>query len=407
MSATFESLGLDKSLVEIVQSIGWNEPTPIQEKTIPDALEGKNVCGAAETGSGKTGAFLLPLINKLINNGFQEKFALIMAPTHELVIQISEVATNMCKYLDREVKIAAIHGGDNVVEQMSILSKKPHIIVATPGKISYLLREAIGFDLNSVCYIVFDEADKMSNTEFFDDIQIIVSSTNSKRQILLFSATMPENLYRFVNNFTKEASISSLTKANQVPSKLTEYMCTVRDTPLQKYQTLYYIINERPDDQFIIFIDRCRHAIILSLLLHNLGVSVGTLTGNMDSTARKKALKDLQMKNIRVLVSTYVSVRGIDVPTIDCVIIVDIPTEFSEYVHRVGRAGRAGRAGKSIIFVTKESKSRFQQLGAFLKRKLELYKLDYKAIKELEKTIEDAETIALTKYKKMSRGERV
>lgn len=397
---SFSDFGICKELLSSIEALGWKEPTPIQEKTMKQAINGEDVSGAAETGSGKTGAYLIPLLQRLVEKGKPEKFGIILAPTRELVLQISEVAKTLSGNLN--ISILPVYGGVDDVEQMAQLAKRPHIIVATPGRIAQLIRDAKGFDLKPVQVIVIDEADKMAAVEYFDDISIITSQVSKKHQIMLFSATMPKNLEKFTSLYSKDASIVSLGSREKVPDSLKESIVVVQQD--KKEACLVEIINNLSDSQFVIFMEVCRDATILKMTLENLGISVGSVIGNMTQFDREEQFQLFRENKVRVLISTNVLGRGVDIPNIDVVVNFDVPSSAKEYIHRSGRAGRASRAGLALTFVTKESQKKYKELEKFLARKLPTYKYDKDAVLKRMKEVGEAHDAAVEKYKKLSRG---
>ena len=397
---SFREFGVCDEIASVLDDMGWKSPTEIQKRTLNQAIAGEDVSGSAETGSGKTGAYLVPLLQRLFDKGKPDKFGLILAPTRELVIQITEVAQKIAEKLD--VLIVPIYGGVDDVDQMAQLAKRPHIVVATPGRIAQLIRDAKGFDLKPVQVIVIDEADKMAAVEFFDDISLITAKTAKQHQIMLFSATMPKNLEKFTSLYSKNASIVSIGSREKVPKSLKEAIVVVPQD--KKEACLYYLLNEQKDSQFVVFVELCRDASILAMTLGKLGISVGSAYGSMSQFDREEQFQKFRESEIRVLVSTNVLGRGVDIPNIDVVINYDVPSTAKEYIHRSGRAGRASRAGLALTFVTKESKKQYQNLEKFLDRQLKTYKYDKDKVAQLVKEVDEAHEFAVEKYKKLSRG---
>lgn len=398
---TFNSLGLCPEVVSAVNKYGWVIPTPIQQNTISKALEGEDVVGNAVTGSGKTGAYILPVIDLLLKAGKPKKFAVILAPSRELVLQIAEVCDSLTEGM--EITTATAYGGVDDVEQMAQLSKDPNIIIATPGRLSQLLQEAKGFNLKSTKIVVVDEADKMAAVVFYDDIRAIVSSCNFKRQLLLFSATMPKNVQQLADLATGKASIVSLSQRTDVPSTLQENIVVVLKE--KKDAALAVLLEEYKDVQVLIFAGSCRYAQILHDTLKEAKFSVGLVHGNIDQKVRMEQISLFRSNEIRILVSSDVASRGLDIPNIDVVINYHVPTQTKEYIHRSGRAGRAGRAGIAFTFVTKEEISVFQQLETFLKRKIALKKQNDEDIMHWIPIMNSAKEKAVEQFKINSRKE--
>ena len=399
----FSELGLLPEIVQAAENYGWKVATVIQESSIPKAARGEDVAGMAETGSGKTGAYLLPLLNRLIESGKPPKFGVILAPSRELVLQIAEVLSALAKGLD--ITISTAYGGVSDVEQMAELSKQPNIIVATPGRLSQLLTEAKGFNLNTTKVVVVDEADKMAGISFYDDIRVVVSSAAKERQLLLFSATMPRDVEKLAELSVSKASYVKLTTRESVPKTLKEYMTVV--IPGYRQETiLTALLEENPQESILIFIDTCRMAQIIADTLTDLDFSVALAHGRMEQAEREKQIELFKLGEKRILISTNVVGRGIDLPRIDIVINYDVPTNTKEYIHRVGRAGRANKEGIAITLVTKDTRAAFAKLENFLKRKLELMKIDEDDLKHWEPLVNKSKEKAVEKYKIASREKK-
>lgn len=397
----FSELGLLPEICAAAESYGWKYATNIQETTIPRAVKGEDVAGMAQTGSGKTGAYLLPVLNNLIAAGKPSKFAIILAPARELVLQIKEVCESLCKSLG-DISIVTAYGGVSDVEQMTQLSKQPNIIIATPGRISQLLTEAKGFKINTVKVIVVDEADKMAGISFYDDIRVVVASAAKPRQLLLFSATMPKDVEKLAELSLSSASVVKLTSSQEVPKSLSEYMVVV--PPSFKQETvLATLLEENDQESILVFVETCRIAIILHDTLESLGFSVAIAHGRMDQESREKQIELFKLGEKKVLISTNVVGRGIDLPRIDIVINYDVPPKPKEYIHRSGRAGRANREGIAITMVTKDSLNDYSKLENFLKRKLARKTIDEEDLQHWEPLVIKSKQEAVEKYKIASR----
>ncbi|OHS98472.1 DEAD/DEAH box helicase family protein [Tritrichomonas foetus] len=397
---TFQSLGLLPEICSASESYGWKYATQIQESTIPKAARGEDVAGMAQTGSGKTGAYLLPLLNRLMTEGKPTKFGVILAPTRELVLQIAEVCEALSKNLD--ISIVTAYGGVSDVEQMAQLAKQPNIIIATPGRLSQLLTEAKGFKINTVKVIVVDEADKMAGISFYDDIRVVVSAAAKPRQLLLFSATMPHDVERLAELSLSNTAVVKLTQRQEVPKTLKEFMVVV--PPGYKQETvLSAILEENQQESILIFVETCRIAQILADTLIGLDYSIALAHGRMDQEEREKQIELFKLGEKRILISTNVVSRGIDLPRIDIVVNYDLPSQPKEYIHRAGRAGRANKEGVAISMVTKDSRKEFVKLENFLKRRLEKMDIDEDDLKHWEPLVIKAKDKAVEKYKIASR----
>lgn len=349
---TFLDLGLCEEMVEATKELKWKNPTSIQSLAIPHGLSGKDIYGAAETGSGKTGAFLLPIIHHLLDKPEKEQFffGLIFAPTRELCIQIVDVANKLGKAIG--LKVFAIIGGVDETQQIRALKKKPHIIVATPGRFLQILRDSPDtIIVKNFKQLVFDEADEMfrKGTKL-EDIEKILKVIPNKRQTYLFSATMPGEIEELIQLSMSDPIKLSLTEENKVAKTITEYYAHAKTN--LKEVTLYYLLKTL-NKKALVFVNSSRRAHVFAKMLNDLNIKTTYFHGQLDQRKRENAVKSFRDGKFKVLVATSVSARGIDLPNVDLVINYDLPVDNPrEYVHRVGRAGRAGRPGMSIALVT-------------------------------------------------------
>ena len=397
---SFKDIGVCDFLCKTVEKLNWVHPTKIQAATIPKALKGENVAGMAETGSGKTGAYLIPVIQRLLENNKPRKFSIILAPTHELVLQIAEVAGTLCE--GQDIDIVPVYGGVDDVAQMAELAQDPHMIIATPGRLAQLAVDAKGFRLTPVQMIVVDEADKMATMTFYENISVILTKCAKERQLLLFSATMPQDVERLAALSVSEASVVKMGSKEQVPKSLKEYMITVPND--RKEAALACVLEEYQTSQVVVFTTTCRIAQVLTDTLKNLEFSVGCAHGRMEQKDREDQISLFRSGEMRVLVSTNVAGRGLDMPNIDIVVNYDVPDSPKEYIHRSGRAGRASREGIAITFVNKEDLEAYMRLERFLKRKLEQKMISEDDLKHWILRVVDAKDKAVQKYKVESRS---
>lgn len=396
---TFASLGLCPEVLAAIAKLKWEVPTLIQKSTIPKAILGEDVAGMAETGSGKTGAYLLPLLHRLIVSGKPALFAVILAPTRELVLQISDVLNTLTDGLG--ISHVTAYGGIDDVQQMALLAKNPNIIIATPGRLSQLLTEAIGFKISTVQMVVVDEADQMAGVSFYDDIRIIIHNSSKKRQLLLFSATMPQSVEKLAELSLSDTSFVKLSTKGKVPEALKEYMLPVRAE--RKEAALAAILDEYSNLFVVVFTSTCRIAEILKDTLANAGFSVNMAHGKMKQQDREEQISIFRAGESRILISTNVASRGIDIPNIDMVINYDLPSTPKEYIHRCGRSGRNGKNGIAITFVTLEDKENYLKIEKFIHRKLECKELTEKEIFKWIQIIRKCKDDAVAKYKIASR----
>jgi ATP-dependent RNA helicase RhlE len=346
----FQELGLTKQLVAALFALGYETPTPIQEQAIPKLLEGRDMIGLAQTGTGKTAAFGLPLIEMLIKEqkrpDNRTARTLILAPTRELVNQI---AVNLKAYVrNTPLKINAVVGGASINKQQQMLEKGTDILVATPGRLLDLVaRRAIG--LTTVRYLVLDEADQMLDLGFIHDLRKISKMVPAKRQTLLFSATMPKAIADLAADFLKDPVHVSVTPPGKAADKVEQYVHFVAGKN-DKTELLKKSLEENPEGRAMVFMRTKHTAEKLSKHLEHIGFKVASIHGNKSQGQRERALKAFRDNEIRVLVATDVAARGIDIPGVSHVFNYDLPEVPDAYVHRIGRTARAGRDGIAIAF---------------------------------------------------------
>merc|ERR1719442_278823 len=365
---TFSELGLVDVLCEACEKVGWKKPSRIQEEAIPVALSGKDVIGLAETGSGKTGSFALPILHALLETP-QRLFALILTPTRELAFQISEQFEALGASIG--VKCAVIVGGMDMVSQAIILAKKPHVIVATPGRLVDHLENTKGFSLKKLKFLVMDEADRILNQDFEVEVNKILRCIPTDRRSMLFSATMTKKVAKLQRASLKDPVKVEVSGSYQTVEKLLQYYLFIP----QKFKelSLVHILNEMAGNSFMIFCSTCSSTLRLALMLRSLGLTAIPLNGQMNQNKRLASLNKFKSKSRSILLATDVASRGLDIPHVDIVINFDIPTHSKDYIHRVGRTARAGRAGKAVTFVSQYDVELYQRIEHLLGKKLPLY----------------------------------
>ncbi|NLS04356.1 DEAD/DEAH box helicase [Rhizobium sp. P32RR-XVIII] len=346
----FESLGVSKPIVATLFQLGIETPTPIQEKAIPLLLEGRDLIGLAQTGTGKTAAFGLPLIEKLIPEerrpDNRTTRTLILAPTRELVNQI---ATNLKNFLRKShLRINVVVGGVSINKQQLQLEKGTDILVATPGRLLDLVnRRAIG--LTAVRYLVLDEADQMLDLGFVHDLRKIAKMVPKKRQTMLFSATMPKSIADLAGEYLTNPVTVEVTPPGKAADKVEQYVHFVNGKN-DKTDLLKKSLTENPDGRAIVFLRTKHGAEKLMKHLEHVGYSVASIHGNKSQGQRERALKAFRDGDIKTLIATDVAARGIDIPAVSHVYNYDLPEVAEAYVHRIGRTARAGRDGIAIAF---------------------------------------------------------
>jgi len=344
------------------------KPSKIQAEAIPVALSGKDVIGLAETGSGKTGSFALPILHALLETP-QRLFALILTPTRELAFQISEQFEALGASIG--VKCAVIVGGMDMVSQAIILAKKPHVIVATPGRLVDHLENTKGFNIKNLKYLVMDEADRILNQDFEVEVNKILRCIPTDRRSMLFSATMTKKVAKLQRASLKDPVKVEVSGSYQTVDKLLQYYLFI---PLKlKELYLVHIMNEMAGNSFMIFCSTCSATLRLSLMLRSLGFTAIPLNGQMSQNKRLASLNKFKSKSRSILLATDVASRGLDIPHVDIVVNYDIPTHSKDYIHRVGRTARAGRSGKAVTFVSQYDVELYQRIEQLLGKKLPLY----------------------------------
>merc|ERR1719445_997236 len=393
---TFAELGLVDVLCEACEKVGWKKPSKIQAEAIPVALTGNDVIGLAETGSGKTGSFVLPILQALLETP-QRLFACILTPTRELAFQISEQIEALGVSIG--VKCATIVGGMDMVSQAIVLAKRPHIIVATPGRLVDHLENTKGFNLKQLKFLVMDEADRILNQDFEVELNKILRCIPTDRRTMLFSATMTKKVAKLQRASLKDPVKVEVSGSYQTVEKLLQYYLFIP----QKFKEIYlvHILNELAGNSFMIFCSTCSATLRLSLMLRSLGFTAIPLNGQMNQNKRLASLNKFKSKSRSVLLATDVASRGLDIPHVDCVINYDIPTHSKDYIHGVGRTARAGRSGKSITFVTQYDVELFQRIETLLGYKLELYPTETDDVLCLIERISEALRLAKTEMKEL------
>ncbi|MEE6452475.1 DEAD/DEAH box helicase [Gottfriedia acidiceleris] len=341
----FSSLGLSEELIEYLTELGITEPTPIQEKAIPIVFEGKDLIGQAQTGTGKTFAFLFPILEK-INLELPHTQALVVAPTRELALQITAEAKRI---VSEDFGVLAVYGGQDVEQQARKLKSGAHLIIATPGRLLDHLRRGT-IKLDKVDFLVLDEADQMLHIGFLHEVEDIINQTPVSRQTLLFSATMPDQIQSLAKRYMKKPEIIKV-KAKRITLDEIEQLI-IETTDRGKFNALLNQIKEAEPFLAIIFCRTKRRANKLNEQLKGKGLLSEELHGDLTQGKREKVMKLFREAKIQYLVATDVAARGIDVEGVTHVFNYDIPLDTESYVHRIGRTGRAGDTGIAITFAT-------------------------------------------------------
>ncbi|KHN42125.1 Putative DEAD-box ATP-dependent RNA helicase 29 [Glycine soja] len=366
-SGGFESLGLNPNVFKGIKRKGYKVPTPIQRKTMPLILSGSDVVAMARTGSGKTAAFLVPMLHRLNQHIPQSGVrALILSPTRDLALQTLKFTKELGHFTD--LRVSLLVGGDSMEIQFEELAQSPDIIIATPGRLMHHLSEVDDMSLRSVEYVVFDEADCLFGMGFAEQLHQILAQLGENRQTLLFSATLPSALAEFAKAGLRDPQLVRLDLETRISPDLKLAFFTLRQE--EKYSALLYLVREHigSDQQTLIFVSTKHHVEFLNVLFREEGIEPSVCYGDMDQDARKIHVSRFRSRKTMLLIVTDVAARGIDIPLLDNVINWDFPPKPKIFVHRVGRAARAGRTGTAYSFVTPEDMAYLLDLHLFLSK---------------------------------------
>ncbi|KAG2158380.1 DEAD-domain-containing protein [Suillus bovinus] len=396
---TFKELGLIDPLLEALDKINFTKPTEIQQQALPHALEGRDIIGVAETGSGKTAAFALPILQKLWDEP-KGLFACILAPTRELAYQIAQQFESLGSAMG--VRSLVLVGGMDRMQQAVGLAKRPHIIVATPGRLNDHLQNTKGFSLRSLKFLVMDEADRLLDMDFGPEIDQILKVIPKERTTYLFSATMTTKVAKLQRASLVNPIRIEVSSKYQTVSTLLQYYLLV---PLvHKDVHLIYLANHLASNSIIIFTRTVHDAQRLSIMLRSLGFPAVPLHGQLSQSQRLGALGKFKSGDRKLLVATDVASRGLDLPSVDIVINFDIPTHSKDYIHRVGRTARAGRSGKSITMVTQYDVELIQRIEKVIDKKMELWPTDKEEVMLLKERVDEAARLAINELKEEAKA---
>lgn len=403
--STFQELGVIDALCEACDALGYKSPTPIQAESIPLALQGRDMIGLAETGSGKTAAFVLPILQALMAKP-QQLHSLILAPTRELAFQISEAVEALGSLIS--VRCAVLVGGMDMIPQAIALGKKPHVVVATPGRLLDHLENTKGFSLRQLKYLVMDEADRLLDLDFGPILdKILKILPRDGRNTYLFSATMS----------SKVEALQRASLQNPVRVAVSQDKYQTVSTLIQKYlfvphkhKDLYliHILNELAGQTGIIFTRTVNEAQRVSILLKKLGFSAIPIHGQLSQTQRLGALNKFRAKSKNLLVASDVAARGLDIPSVDLVVNFDLPHDSKTYIHRVGRTARAGKSGNAFSFVTQYDVELWLRIENALGKKLDEYKAEKEEVMVPAERVSEAQRAAITEMKELqeNRGKK-
>lgn len=362
----FHNLGLSKQVLMALNDVGYEIPTPIQARTIPQILTGRDVLGQAQTGTGKTAAFAMPLLSK-IDLKMREPQVLVLAPTRELAIQVAEAFQRYAAHL-KGFHVLPIYGGQEYSGQIRRLKRGVHVVVGTPGRVMDHIRRS-NLNLEGLSCLVLDEADEMLSMGFIEDIEWILKQTPAGRQIALFSATLPTAIRRIAQKYLRNpVEISIRTRTATVETTRQRFWMV---NGLHKLDALTRILETEPFEALLIFVRTKTATVELSKKLEARGYASAPLNGDMKQSQRERTLTKLRSGKLNILVATDVAARGLDVDRISHVINYDIPNDPEAYVHRIGRTGRAGREGEAILFVSPRERGLLHAIEKATKQRIE------------------------------------
>jgi ATP-dependent RNA helicase DeaD len=365
LTTTFLELGLSEALMKSIQKMGFEETTPIQAQAIPLGLQNKDIIGQAQTGTGKTAAFGIPLIEKT-NVKSEHIQGIVVAPTRELAIQVAE-ELHKIGYTKR-IRVLPVYGGQDINRQIRALKNRPHIIVGTPGRIlDHINRKTIRME--HIHTVVLDEADEMLNMGFIDDIEKILANVPKERQTLLFSATMPEPIRRIAERFMKNPEVVKVKAKEVTVPNIEQFFLEVHEK--KKFDVLTRLLDIQSPELAIVFGRTKRRVDELSEALTVRGYAAEGIHGDLSQAKRLSVLKKFKEGTIDVLVATDVAARGLDISGVTHVYNFDIPQDPESYVHRIGRTGRAGKTGVAMTFVTPREMGQLKNIERITKRKIE------------------------------------
>ncbi|KAI9102406.1 P-loop containing nucleoside triphosphate hydrolase protein [Phlyctochytrium arcticum] len=367
-SKSFRDLGLDGWLIDSLRSLSITNPTEIQQACIPSVLEGKDVIGSANTGSGKTAAFALPILQKLAEDPYGP-FALVLTPTRELAFQIAEQFRILGTGIN--LKLSVVVGGLDMMTQALELSRRPHVIVATPGRlVDHINSSTDAVNLKRIRFLVLDEADRLLDDTFADDLGHIIDQLPKKRQTLLFSATITPQIESINFSETAKPFVYKCNTRFDTVEKLDQKYLFISSTVRDAY--LSYLVREKLEGKtMIIFTGKCRTCERLRIMLRELGLRSTALHAQMSQNERLGSLAKFKGGIVPILLATDVGSRGLDIPTVEVVLNYELPADATDYIHRVGRTARAGRGGLSLSLVTQHDINLLLNIEKKMDKKME------------------------------------
>jgi ATP-dependent RNA helicase DeaD len=371
-SLSFSDMGLAAPLLQAVSDAGYEIPTPIQQELIPQMLAGKDVVGQAQTGTGKTAAFALPLLTMLKVDKTKSPQILVLAPTRELAIQVAEAFETYGKHI-RDLRILPIFGGQDYTIQLKQLARGVQVVVGTPGRVMDHIRRGT-LKTETIHSLVLDEADEMLKMGFLEDVKWILEQLPGRKQTALFSATMPKSIRDIAQKYLTDA-VEITIRSKTVSAQTVNQRCLITNGLAAKLNALARILEAETFDGMLVFVRTKIQTMELAEQLVALGYAAAPLNGDIQQSQRLRTVEQLKAKKIDILVATDVAARGLDVERISHVINYDIPFDTEAYIHRIGRTGRAGRSGEAILFINGRERSMLKSIEQATRQKIKMVDL--------------------------------
>ena len=361
----FDELNIDERILRAIEDMGFEETSPIQTQAIPAVCEGIDVVGQAQTGTGKTAAYTIPMLMK-IDPQIKKPQAIVLCPTRELAVQVAEEIRKLAKYMS-DIKVLPVYGGQEIVRQIKSLKTGVQIIVGTPGRVmDHMRRKTVKFD--NINMVILDEADEMLDMGFREDMETILTETPEDRQTVMFSATMPKAIMDIARNFQKDARIIKVVRKELTVSNIEQFYYEVR--PKNKTEVLCRLIDIYNPRLSVVFCNTKRQVDELISELKGRGYFADGIHGDMKQQQRDRVMDDFRRGKVDILIATDVAARGIDVDDVDMVFNYDIPQDEEYYVHRIGRTGRAGRSGMALSFISGKEVYKLKDIERYCKTKI-------------------------------------
>lgn len=361
----FDELNIDERILRAIEDMGFEETSPIQTQAIPAVCEGIDVVGQAQTGTGKTAAYTIPMLMK-IDPQIKKPQSIVLCPTRELAVQVAEEIRKLAKYMS-DIKVLPVYGGQEIVRQIKSLKTGVQIIVGTPGRVmDHMRRKTVKFD--NINMVILDEADEMLDMGFREDMETILTETPEDRQTVMFSATMPKAIMDIARNFQKDARIIKVVRKELTVSNIEQFYYEVR--PKNKTEVLCRLIDIYNPRLSVVFCNTKRQVDELISELKGRGYFADGIHGDMKQQQRDRVMDDFRSGKVDILIATDVAARGIDVDDVDMVFNYDIPQDEEYYVHRIGRTGRAGRSGMALSFISGKEVYKLKDIERYCKTKI-------------------------------------